>query len=265
MSFPHSGRSERLSAARGLIGCQPVTMPIALHDTKGGYQIARNRRPSRPTRHAQPTMQPHSGHSGDSANAKPKPSNPRRGKLWNIVVKLIPALDAVAVFTFILAIFTGVQVLVFISSERAFISVSFATAAEKLAASTDPVFLHFVLQNSGKSTAVITDANVTGSIGNQDLPASPHYQPEHTTTSGPVIAGGARLINQRPHIDQTGKPLIITTEILNEINNISTRVFIFGFVEYDDDFSFVGWRGIFGKRITGFLPYPVRAGRAPLI
>jgi len=84
-------------------------------------------------------------------------------------LKLIPALDAVAVFTFILAIFTGVQVLAFISSERAFVAVTLATANEKLVSSTDPVVLHFVLQNSGKSTAMVSDFNATGLIGPNPL------------------------------------------------------------------------------------------------
>ena len=59
-------------------------------------------------------------------------------------------------------------------------------------------------------------------------------------------------MSQRPHIDQTGTPMIITPEILTKINDGAIRVFIFGFVEYSDDFGYSGWHGLFGKRITGF-------------
>jgi hypothetical protein len=198
-------------------------------------------------------MQPHSGQPADSH--VPPPRTPAVSKLharWNALLKLIPALDAVAVFTFILAIFTGVQVLAFISSERAFVAVTLATANEKLVSSTDPVVLHFVLQNSGKSTAMVSDFNATGLIGPNPLSLTPQYEPEHSSINGPIIAGGAHLGTQRLHAKGSEAPFILSPAQLDPINQNTVKFFIFGFVEYKDSFSLLGWRGIFGTRVTGF-------------
>jgi hypothetical protein len=167
-------------------------------------------------------------------------------------LKLIHALDAVAVFTFILAIFTGVQVLAFISSERAFVAVTLATINEKLASSTDPVVLHFVLQNSGKSTAMVSDFNATSSISPNPLSLTPQYEPAHSSISGPIIAGGAHFGTQKPHVKGSEAPFVLSPEMLGAINRNAVKLFIFGFVEYRDSFSLVGWRGLFGARVTGF-------------
>jgi hypothetical protein len=198
-------------------------------------------------------MQPHGSQPAEpTAPPSRKPAVRKLQATWNRLLKLIPELDAVAVFTFILAIFTGVQVLAFISSERAFVAVTLATTNEKLASSTDPLVLHFVLQNSGKSTAIVSDFNATSSIGPNVLSLTPQYEPQHSSIRGPIIAGGAHFGTQKPHVKGSETPFVLSPEILNAINRNAVKLFIFGCVEYEDEFSLVDWRGLFGARVTGF-------------
>ena len=75
----------------------------------------------------------------------------------------------VAAFTMILSSIATIQLITFIKSERAFLSV-LPASQNRLAPSQSQTAIHLAIRNSGKSTAIISDMNTTAQIGKGDLP-----------------------------------------------------------------------------------------------
>jgi hypothetical protein len=150
----------------------------------------------------------------------------------------------VAAFTGVLAIATSFQVWAFIQSERAVLTVDYALEGQRLTADR-PIGLFFSIQNSGKSLATITNFNVTLRIIDK-LPEAPKYITLLGFALGPIPPAGIGKATYR--IPTTTYNL--TAESMKEIDSGKWRFYIYGFVEYEDEFS---W--LFGKKIIGYCSF----------
>ncbi len=170
-----------------------------------------------------PTSRQKGGHAsnGDEAERGTMiPSNPRRGWI-SAAGRVFTRLDAVAYFTLVLAMFTGVQIWAFVSSERAFISVEPADPRAKISASDNPIVLRVIIRNGGRSTAMTVEYDVDGKLLPGDLPPIPVYVGIHQGVVGPVLPGGFRYATERPlFVDGPGKgkPAVLGSGIVTAIN-----------------------------------------------
>jgi hypothetical protein len=155
-------------------------------------------------------------------------------------------------FTFILALIAGVQVASFVISERAYLTVPEIEFRFPEVNDTHTL-IAVTIKNGGKEAAFITGGTITAThipAGKQipaedTLPSKPVYQPVLTELIGPVPAGevyktGARLNLQAKVVGRWSE------EITKEIQAGDVKLYIYGFIEYRDPFTF------FGNSRTGF-------------
>jgi len=148
-----------------------------------------------------------------------------------------------------------VQVLVFVKSERSFVTVGIVNEQAKLQPSNGPIAIRLIVRNGGKSTAIISDAVAYGKFIPGPLPYIPDYPAQYTVVSGPILPGGSIFASERPsYIDgeYKGKNVIFDQASINAVDTHQMMYFVYGYVIYDDDFSFFGGVWALGHRITGF-------------
>jgi len=157
----------------------------------------------------------------------------------------------VGVFTAVLAIVAGFQAWAFVQSERAFLSVQNFRFDGALTPDKQLV-LAYAIVNSGRSTAIPHDVNVTLTTGLLDRP---EYGDNVRFAIGP-IAQSTEVPGFYFSQDGRGNPRIITADEVAKFMEGRTKFYVYGYVEYEDDFSLIGYRK------TGFcyLFVPERSG-----
>ena len=135
-------------------------------------------------------------------------------------------------FTGVLALFTGIQVFVFIESERAFVFPSETNFAKlsNFDVSPLPMFLH--LKNSGKITATVDE--LVAIITHGPLPEQPLYIGiGNRYAIPPVVANGnvRRILRF-----QSGW----SKEVTDQIFSGARGFYLYGRISYHDRFSYFG-------------------------
>jgi len=155
----------------------------------------------------------------------------------------------------VLAVFTGIQVWAFIASERAGITVEVADQAAKVASDNKPFVIRLTVKNGGHSTAMISEFSANGKFVADRLPNDPVYYRGARGAIGPILPNESAFASERPFFMEgpgKGSPVVITPELIEQITAHKLKYFLYGFVEYGDDFTMANWHGPLGKRITGF-------------
>jgi hypothetical protein len=154
---------------------------------------------------------------------------------------------AVAVFTALLVLVTCVQVLAFIRSERASLVVPTPQFIGGFGANKDLMLL-VDIKNGGKSTAFIDDFKLAVKFvaPKDSLPTEPEYPKADEMAPGPILSGAVAKIYDIIHGVHGEPHLIITPSDVERINSGMLKLYIIGFVAYTDEFT------IFGDRQTGF-------------
>ena len=149
---------------------------------------------------------------------------------------------SIPIFTAVVAIATVVQVGAFIESERAIITVSEVHFAKALVAGLNPLPIFFEMKNSGKSTAMVDVLKAT--ITHGPLLPTPVYGGTPRFTIAPIVPNDTsqRILNFTTGWNQA------TTE---EVKAGTRPLFIYGVIEYHDDYS-RHWWWFAANRQTGF-------------
>lgn len=151
----------------------------------------------------------------------------------------------VGVFTAVLAVVGAIQAWSFIESERAFVSVGVTGFGQNGFAANKKLGFVLRVENGGRSPAFITAVSGRPYIGNR-LPETPVYlAPNGKNGTGAIAPGGARTVSFTETTKGTEGQLIDDYNF-GIINSGASRLYVFGFVEYTDDFS------IWGRRYVGF-------------
>lgn len=166
----------------------------------------------------------------------------------------VSTLDPVARFTRLLAVMTGLvaltaalQVVTFVMSERAFLTLSEVSPHQAPLAAGKPLNLLLEIRNGGKSTARVDQLNVNYRM--QDLPETPEYPSTSTQLfSAPILPGTSTTFG----VGDESK--VVSPEQFNGIIAGTTKFYLFGFIRYADEFS------LFGYRVTGFCLLYAPAG-----
>jgi hypothetical protein len=150
--------------------------------------------------------------------------------------KTIRSLAAAAVFTLALATVGIAQVYTFIVSERAFVVPVDTNFTNGLVVKENPLEMWISLKNKGKSIASIDVLEVAITHG---LAPKPQYLAVQRIAYPPIASGETF---ERPLEFETGWP----QPIIEQLTHGALNFFLYGRVQYRDDFS---W---FGPRINGF-------------
>ena len=125
----------------------------------------------------------------------------------------------------------------FVQSERAYLTFTNFNFLGGLVAN-QPLALLFNAKNSGKSAAEIRNISVTPSLG---LTYPLKYDKLLEIATNPILAGTTeQQIYEGKNLD--GTPFLISGFTVGEINAGRVKLYVYGFAEYEDDFSIVGPR-----------------------
>jgi hypothetical protein len=139
------------------------------------------------------------------------------------------------------------QVWIYMVRDRAYVSIAEISAESPKAG--DAIVIHFAIKNSGRLTAFVSRANVTfyRQFVGHPLPDVPNYNLNITTFSalvGPLASGEVFHATVRPVDAKAGR-----IEWWSEDFLPPPRIYVYGFLEYDDGFRmFHLWR----PRVVGF-------------
>jgi hypothetical protein len=153
----------------------------------------------------------------------------------------------VGAFTAVLAALGALQCWAFIQSERAFVAVMGIDQSFKLEANR-AISARFLIKNAGRATAIINTGNITERVTVDPLPKTPPYATGDNTqlrVAGPITAGQERIATFVPKAPD-GRSVQFAPDLISAIEGGNRRLYIFGFIKYEDEFS------IFGHRTTGF-------------
>lgn len=195
--------------------------------------------PEHDTPHADPSAKERECEHGDTVvipKHEPQGAHDRALVRWTGVV---------AVFTIVLAFVGGIQTWAFIQSERAAIYPQ-VERIMPFEADKTPVIIFSTL-NTGKSQAFIVEIKIKPWIG--ELPDNPDY-------SGSESGGGIFLPPQGKRLLQMGPLVSLHWGQVDDIKRGALRLYVFGYLQFTDDFTF------FGPKIIGFCAVNV-AGSAP--
>lgn len=159
-----------------------------------------------------------------------------------------------ALFTLALAVASVLQTYAFIQSERGFLAVT-GFQIEGGLTPNKPIVLQYGMTNSGKSTASIS--NLSLNIVSE-LPDPLKYQPVKSAAFNPIPAGQTGLNLFKPDSANNDQALTVTEEQVRAINSGATKLYIFGFIEISDDFS---W--LMGNRQSKFCYLYIPARSTP--
>jgi hypothetical protein len=175
------------------------------------------------------------GNQAEEASNDQKPARRRRFN-WK--------LDFVAAFTGLLTFVTAIQVWAFIEGERAFLLPVSGHFEGSTLIPDKQLVLWLEIKNSGHSTAIIDNLNV--SYAANALPALPSYSPDASIAFAPLLGGSINPIHSTS-IWPDGRPFSLPKYDVDRIQNQTVRFQVFGFVQYHDFFSWFG-----STRKTGF-------------
>jgi hypothetical protein len=147
--------------------------------------------------------------------------------------------NPIAVFTAVLCLVGGLQAWAFIQSERAFVFPTHVEFASPLAvAEIQPILLSLDMRNSGRSAAQISKMIVAVT---HQLPPTPNYDNaiDRSVVAFPPIPGNGQITQDLNFKDWN-------IETMRQVRDGSRAFYLFGSVEYRDDYS---W---FGKRASRF-------------
>ena len=153
----------------------------------------------------------------------------------------------VGVFTACLMFLSGLQVLAFIQSERAFAALSTIRFKGGFGAQKE-LSLVLEIRNSGKSTAFVDEINITSMFirAGASPPEKPIYGPMRSPAPGPILANGVTLVTSNLRSLDGGSRLVLTDAEVAALRARAIRFYIIGFVSFADEFSFLG------NHVTGF-------------
>jgi len=160
-------------------------------------------------------------------------------KITRAVWRRLQTVQPITLFTFILVVFTGVQVWAFMESERAFVFPMEANFAGPPIDGKQPFDFYLTLQNTGKSVAVIEDMVAYIS---HELPPLPLAFPGGVKFGAPPLS---QTVKVRAHVHFPSGPLM--AETTTEIRTGKKKFYFFGKVLYGDDFS-----ALLGSRSSQF-------------
>ena len=142
-------------------------------------------------------------------------------------------LEPIEKFTGVLCIVGALQLLAFIQSERAFVSISGANILN--VGNESPLFIALDLKNSGRSVAI---GDLQFYSRAKSLPPIPEYRDPLIINYTPVVAGGSSTAS-------ISAPVMDAASIA-DIRSGKLPFFIYGIIKFSDDYSF------FGPRQVGF-------------
>jgi hypothetical protein len=145
-------------------------------------------------------------------------------------------------FTAVLAGSTAVQVYAFVQSERSFLAISGMAPVSGLTTMSDrPLEFSLEIKNGGRSTAFIEYMISNVTISFDELPDLPHYDYSgRSSIRGPVVPGGIYPAVFSPK--KGGTPFVPTDSQISAINIGSLKLYVFGYIQYRDDFSHFGYK-----------------------
>lgn len=175
------------------------------------------------------------GHE-DTSNPKHSWYNPLRIIRWHNGLDNIDRFTFwIAILTFFLVVMTGVQVLSYIESERAFLSIEeIGFIHGEPSVEPDGITIKMGIKNFGKHVAVITQMNAEPSfyIGKKGLDASPDYDDRNIIkwVTSPIPPQIQRTVIFGPATENTPVP---KEEIISGTKNGKIPFHVFGFIDYD--------------------------------
>jgi hypothetical protein len=149
------------------------------------------------------------------------------------------------VFTGILAFSTALQVWAFVKSERAFVYIDQISVEAQRISSAHPLLLLFQIKNSGRAAGFVVDSSTDLHLGTDPLPRIPPYTHSGDTIKGPVVPSGTMYATSHPRLD--GREFTIPQDWVDAINGGTMRLFVFGYLTYRDEFSF-----LLGQTVIGY-------------
>lgn len=136
------------------------------------------------------------------------------------------------------------QAMIYTQSRRSFLTMEAIGFHEGLPTAGKRLVMGYRLRNSGRSTAVIKDMSINvRTQPKYGLEGLPSYN-KSAFASPPIFAGGAAYHIFEPTVD--GKQIALTEVDAEAIREQKVALYIYGLVEYVDDYTMVG------VRTTGF-------------
>jgi hypothetical protein len=188
----------------------------------------------------QPAPEPQGVPENNAPNPDPSPK-PNEDKQLDAVDKaMVRWTRAVGVFTGVLAIVGVVQSWAFIQSERAALYVNVEAIIPNPIVADKPITVAITVFNKGRSQAFITDGRAELGFYYYDIPDKPTFKKPIYPLNGPIPSDkGYRHW-------QIGPSDVLNWAQVEEIEIGRTKVAVFGYVTYVDDFT------MFGPRSVGF-------------
>jgi len=150
---------------------------------------------------------------------------------------------ALVIFTFALVFVGGVQAWSFIESERAFLVPIEIKFGDNGFAANKRLQVIVNVQNAGRSPAFITTANVTPLI-TDNLSQLPSYNPTGTQSGGAMAANGGRALTFYEYDNPQNPGYLIDQSNFDMVNSGQATFYVFGYIEYTDEFALLGKRRI---------------------
>jgi hypothetical protein len=108
--------------------------------------------------------------------------------------------------------------------------------------SNQPLEFLFDIKNGGRSTAFIEYVNATTQLRSDELPDVPQYgYGGHSSVRGPVVAASSYFGTFSPK-NADGTPFVPTDSQISAIRIGTQKLYIFGYIQYRDEFSFLGYK-----------------------
>jgi hypothetical protein len=143
-------------------------------------------------------------------------------------------------FTALLVAITAIQVWAFIVSERAFllewtnfVSPSPLTAGQKLSFTIN-------VQNTGRSSATIVDADTTVMLVKTELPEEPSYAGLNGSRLPSIVPTGLSFSGTTPVIKPDGSEITLSQDDVDKLNSGDLKFYVYGWMSYSDDFTVFG-------------------------
>lgn len=197
---------------------------------KAKYQSAPAHKPAPSPQTIPKNNTPNAHPNAQSSDAKKNPPDDK------LDLGMLRWTRVVGIFTTVLAIIGFIQAWSFIQNEHAFLSITAVDLEGGQIIAEKPVAVGISIKNSGRSPAAVTNFNVMLHVA-ANLPAAPLYGPMADEVAVPPIVGGGiiRRTVKFPKPDKTSTSL--GEDQVLKINSGELFLYIYGFVQYEDDFS----------------------------
>lgn len=183
------------------------------------------------------TMQDHQGGMSSDGDGDTNPPQRTCVYLWRKIAQFCRGFGPIEVFTAVLAVSAFLQVVYFVTSERAFLAVMRVDLKNNLIAADSTLLFTIRIINSGKSTAFITAANTTVTFTDTKLPDIPEYKPGPAVAKGPIVPGAIKTGTFVPQLN--GVPYVVPSDLAIKINASDRKMYIFGYLSYSEEYSLI--------------------------